>query len=367
MLIGRLKEKTRLRERDGTLRVVDINDHSGSGLDFANNDYLGLSRHPKVTNAQVKAIKLYGSGGRASELVSGHSKLHQQFCEEFSHFLGRPAAMLFSSGFAANTGVLNALLKTGDHVIHDRLNHASLLDGSQKSGVRFSRFVHNDVASLAKKLKNAGHALVAVEGVYSMDGDLAPLTEILKLTNHQTTYLDDAHALGVVGVNGRGSMSELNLSANQIDLQMNTLGKAFGSAGAVISGDKALIKALQNEARSYVFSTALPAHQVAASLAALNVLKDEPDHMVKLHRNIDYFTRCADQMSLRRAPSKTAIQPLFVEDPVAMARLLSRRHIFVGAIRPPTVPKGTSRLRICLSATHSRSDIDQLVEGLCNV
>jgi len=367
VLVSRLIDEAEQRKGLGLFRTIKVNAPSSDALDFAANDYLGFARHPLLIERQTSALKCYGSGGRASELVAGHTLPHQAFCEEFADFMGFASAMLFSSGYAANTGVLRALLRSGDFVLHDRLNHASLLDATQFPGVRFKRFRHNDTAHLEALLLKQPKALVAVEGVYSMDGDCAPLAQIAQLRGEHTLYVDDAHGLGVIGEQGRGILSATGVSPCNVALQMNTLGKAMGSMGAVVSGSCELIDGLHNFAKSYVYSTALPAHQVAAAQAALELLKTEPEHQQNLESNIVYFRQAAIAHGLQLVESKTAIQPIMCANPVEVAAKLRVKGIHVGAIRPPTVPVGEARLRITISATHSKTDIDRLIEALGNV
>jgi len=367
VLVGRLINEASQRKELGLFRSIKVNAPASSSLDFAANDYLGFAQHPLLIERQMSALKRYGSGGRASELVAGHTGAHQGFCDEFAEFLGFEKSMLFSSGYAANTGVLRALLRSGDFVLHDRLNHASILDATQFPGVRFKRFRHNDCAHLGTLLAKKPQSLVAVEGVYSMDGDCAPLDQMAVIDGPHTFYVDDAHGLGVIGHHGRGALSAQGVMPSSVDLQMNTLGKAMGSMGAVVSGSTELIEALHNFAKSYVYSTALPAHQVAAAQASLELLKSEPEHQQNLHNNIAYFREIASERGLILTESLTAIQPVLCDNPVEVASKLSSFGIHVGAIRPPTVPVGEARLRITLCARHSKTDIDRLVEALGNV
>jgi 8-amino-7-oxononanoate synthase len=339
-------------------------------LNFCSNDYLGLAAHPKVIEALRSAAVKYGVGSGASHLVCGHSAPHHQLEEALAEFTGRPRALLFSSGYMANTGILTSLLQSGDHVFEDRLNHASLLDGGLHSGARFQRYRHNDVAALAAKLNNAqGPKLVVVDGVFSMDGDTAPLAELAALCSTQDAWLmvDDAHGFGVMGERGAGSTEAAGLNAGSVPVLMATLGKALGTAGAFVAGSELLIEGLIQQARNYIYTTALPPAVAAASLASLQLLCEESWRRQYLKDLIVRFRKGAEQLSLPLMASDSAIQPLLVGDAgraMNLSEQLRGRGLLVGAIRPPTVPAGTSRLRITLSAAHSEEQVDRLLEQL---
>lgn len=346
-----------------------------SYLNFCSNDYLGLAAHPQVVESFRRAAIQYGVGSGASHLVCGHSRPHHQLEEALAELTGRPRALLFSSGFAANTGTLTTLLQTGDAVFQDRLNHASLLDGGLHSGARFRRFAHNDVADLAGKMSAAdGPKLVVVDGVFSMDGDLAPLAELAALCRREDAWLmvDDAHGIGVLGENGAGSVAEAGLGCDDVPVLMATLGKALGTGGAFVAGSETLIEALIQQARNYIYTTAISPAVAAATLTSLEILSDEPwrrEHLAKL---IQRFRQGAQQLDLSLMPSASAIQPLLVGDAgraIAISQRLRDRGLLISAIRPPTVPAGTSRLRVTLSAAHSEEQVDRLLEelNLCQV
>ena len=351
-------------------------------LNFCSNDYLGLAAHPRIIAAFKRAADLYGVGSGASHLVCGHSEMHHQLEEALAEFTGRPRALLFSSGYMANTGILTSLLQRGDYVFEDRLNHASLLDGGLYSGARFQRFPHGDVAALERKLVTAGKGgvdgdgrsgakgsvkLVVVDGVFSMDGDVAPLQELAACcARHDASLMvDDAHGFGVMGKNGAGSTEAVGLGSAEVPVLMATLGKALGTSGAFVAGSELLIEALIQQARTYIYTTALPPAVAAASLESLRLLHDESwrrDHLASL---IARFRHGAQQLGLPLMPSTSAIQPLVVGDAARALDLsdkLRQRGLLIGAIRPPTVPVGTSRLRITLSAAHSEEQVDQLLE-----
>ncbi len=339
-------------------------------LNFSSNDYLGLAAHPKLIESYRLAARKYGVGSGASHLVCGHSTAHHQLEESLAEFTNRPRALLFSSGYMANIGVLGALLQRGDSVFQDKLNHASLLDGGRHSGARFQRFLHNDIDSLNAKLGSAeGEKLVVVDGVFSMDGDTAPLRGLASLCAGQNAWLmvDDAHGFGVMGPTGAGSTEAAGLGLAEVPVLMATLGKALGTAGAFVAGSEVLIEALIQQARNYIYTTAIPPAVAAATLTALDLLREESWRRDHLRELITMFRRGAEQLELPIMASTSAIQPLMVGDArraVAVSNLLRQRGILIGAIRPPTVPAGTSRLRITLSAAHSNEQVQQLLEQL---
>ena len=341
-------------------------------LNFCSNDYLGLAAHPRVVEAFVQAAKTYGVGSGASHLVCGHSTPHRELEEALAEFTGRPRALLFSSGYAANIGVLTTLLQRGDQVFEDRLNHASLLDGGLYSGARFRRFAHNDVSALAVQMDKAdGPALVVVDGVFSMDGDTAPLAELATLCAARDAWLmvDDAHGFGVMGPSGGGSTKAAGLGVGEVPVLMATLGKALGTAGAFVAGDELLIEGLIQQARNYIYTTALPPAVAAASLVSLSLLREEAWRREHLAALISRFRDGAQQLALPLMPSQSAIQPLLVGDAaraLALSARLREQGLLIGAIRPPTVPAGTSRLRITLSAAHTQQQVDRLLEQLAH-
>jgi len=341
-------------------------------LNFCSNDYLGLAAHPRVIAAFRQAAERYGVGSGASHLVCGHSTPHHQLEEALAEFTGRERALLFSSGYMANTGVLTALLRRGDQVFEDRLNHASLLDGGLHSGARFRRFPHSDVAALERQLtRAAGVKLVVVDGVFSMDGDSAPLPQLAAACTRSDAWLmvDDAHGFGVMGQRGAGSLEAANLGVDEVPVLMATLGKALGTAGAFVAGSELLIETLIQQARTYIYTTALPPAVAAASLESLRLLGEESWRRDHLRALIDRFRRGAAGLGLPLMASASAIQPLLVGDAaaaVALSERLRQQGLLIGAIRPPTVPAGTSRLRITLSAGHSEQQVDTLLERLAD-
>ena len=339
-------------------------------LNFCSNDYLGLASHPRLVESFQQAAREYGVGSGASHLVCGHSRPHHQLEEALAELTGRPRALLFSSGFAANTGTLTTLLQKGDNVFQDRLNHASLLDGGLHSGARFRRFVHNDVADLARKMDGVeGPKLVVVDGVFSMDGDTAPLPELASLCREQKAWLmvDDAHGIGVMGAGGAGSVSAAGLDSQDVPVLMATLGKALGTGGAFVAGSDTLIEALIQQARNYIYTTAISPAVAAATLTSLQLLEEESWRREHLMTLIQRFRQGAQQLGLSLMASNSAIQPLLVGDAsqaMGMSEALREKGLLIGAIRPPTVPAGTSRLRITLSASHTEAQVDRLLEEL---
>jgi 8-amino-7-oxononanoate synthase len=341
-------------------------------LNFCSNDYLGLASHPKVIEGLRAAAIQYGVGSGASHLVCGHSSPHQQLEEALAEFTGRPRALLFSCGYMANTGVLTTLLQKGDQVFQDRLNHASLLDGGLYSGARFRRFPHNDVRALERKLQGQGPGglkLVVVDGVFSMDGDTAPLPELAAVCREQEAWLmvDDAHGFGVMGERGAGSTEAAGLDAGSVPVLMATLGKALGTAGAFVAGSELLIEGLIQQARNYIYTTALPPAVAAATLVSLRLLREESWRRQHLQELINRFRRGAQQLKLPLMESSSPIQPLLAGDArraTAISERLRQNGLLIGAIRPPTVPAGTSRLRVTLSAAHTPEQVDRLLEQL---
>ncbi|RLU02367.1 MAG: 8-amino-7-oxononanoate synthase [Ketobacter sp.] len=338
-------------------------------LNFCSNDYLGLASHPRVIDAAKQAMEQFGFGSGASHLVIGHSRVHHELEERLADWVGRRRALLFSTGYMANLGVISALVERGDTVLEDKLNHASLLDGAQLSRGQLQRYHHNDVDSLRQRLvQSSGRTLVVTDSVFSMDGDVAPLQEISELCQQHNAWLmvDDAHGLGVLG-GGRGCLAEYGFTSQQVPIYMGTLGKALGTFGAFVAGDEPLIEYLIQSARSYIYTTAMPPSVAAATLASLDLLNAEQWRVEKLRQLIAYFKQGANQLGLPMMPSATAIQPLLLHDSEAALRVsdaLLRKGFLVGAIRPPTVPANSARLRITLSADHSERDIDQLLDAL---
>ncbi len=340
-------------------------------LSFCSNDYLGLANHPEVVTAFHQGLDDWGAGSGAAHLVSGHTRPHHELEEQLAEFTQRPRALLFSTGYMANLGVMAALLGHGDRVFEDHTNHASLLDAARLSGARLLRYRHADMADLAARLGAAsdGERLVATDGVFSMDGDIAPLASLAALcAQHQAwCMVDDAHGLGVLGAGGRGSLHAAGLTHEQVPILMGTLGKAFGTFGAFVAGSEALIETLIQQARTYIYTTATPPALACATLAALHRVRADDWRRDRLAALVQQFRQGAAQLGLRIADSETPIQPLLVGDSADALRLgarLREQGILVTAIRPPTVAEGSARLRITFSATHDEQQVDRLLSAL---
>lgn len=339
-------------------------------LDFADNDYLGLAQDPRVSEAQAEGARRYGAGAGASHLVSGHLAVHDALEDALAQWTGRERTLLFSTGYMANLGVLQALADRHTAIFQDRLNHASLIDGAALSGARSRRFHHRDTSDLESLLSRSeyAHKLVVSDGVFSMDGDMADIASLAKVSQQHSAWLmiDDAHGVGVLGDNGSGCVGS-NWGSTEVPVLVGTLGKALGTAGAFVAGDAELIDHLIQFSRSYVYTTAQPPAIAAATLKALEIVQNEPEQRANLNANITYFRREALHLGLPLSASETPIQPLVLGDAARTLRWaaqLQQQGIHVGAIRPPTVPKGESRLRITLSARHQRDEIDQLLAAL---
>ena len=339
-------------------------------LAFCSNDYLGLANHPEVIAAWQAGAERWGVGGGASHLVIGHSTPHHQVEEALAELTGRPRALLFSTGYMANLGAITALVGQGDTVLQDRLNHASLLDGGLLSGARFNRYLHNDAASLAKRLDKAtGNTLVVTDGVFSMDGDLADLPALAEVARARGAWLmvDDAHGLGTLGVQGGGIVEHFGLGIDDVPVLIGTLGKACGTAGAFVAGSEALIEALVQFARPYIYTTSQPPALACATLKSLQLLRRETWRREHLSALIRQFRLGAEAIGLTLVDSPTPIQPILIGDSAQALRLsqmLRERGLLVTAIRPPTVPAGSARLRVTLSAAHSEAQVQLLLNAL---
>ena len=340
-------------------------------LSFTSNDYLGLANHPKVKAAMQKGIEQYGVGSGASHLVCGHSAAHEQLEHALAILTGRSKAVLFSSGYMANTGIISALLDKADGVFEDRLNHASLLDGGLLSGARFQRYQHNDVADLQRRLAKSEvrHKMVVTDSVFSMDGDLAPLSDLATTCEQNDAWLmlDDAHGLGVLGPNGGGAALHCGLDEQQAPIYMGTLGKALGVYGAFVAGSEILTDAMVQFARSYIYTTAVPPAVAMAANASVQLLTEEAWRQTHLQQLIKVFRVGAADLHLPLMASQTAIQPLLIGDAdkaMQVSHALKDMGILVTAIRPPTVPANSARLRITLTAAHSQPQVELLLDAL---
>ena len=339
-------------------------------LAFCSNDYLGLANHPDVVAAWRAGAERWGVGGGASHLVIGHSSPHHELEEALADLTGRPRALLFSNGYMANLGAVTALIGQGDTVLEDRLNHASLLDAGLLSGARFSRYLHNDGSSLAARLEKAsGNTLVVTDGVFSMDGDLADLPALAQAAKAKGAWLmvDDAHGFGPLGATGAGIVEHFGLSLEDVPVLVGTLGKAFGTAGAFVAGSDDLIEILIQFARPYIYTTSQPPALACATLKSLELLRTEHWRREHLTRLIQQFRSGAEQIGLQLMDSFTPIQPILIGDSgcaLRLSQMLRERGLLVTAIRPPTVPAGSARLRVTLSAAHSQAQVQLLLSAL---
>ena len=341
-------------------------------LNFSSNDYLGLANHPRLRAAAHEAIEAFGVGAGASPLVSGHLRVHAEAEARFAAFVRQPRALLFPSGYAANLGILTALADRHAEIFGDKLNHACLNDGALLSNARFTRYPHGDLQALEARLRasEAPVKIVATDAVFSMDGDIAPLPRMLELCEAHEAWLvvDDAHGIGVLGDHGRGTLAHYGLASPRI-VYMATLGKALGGYGAFVAGDPALIDWLVQRARTLIYSTALPPVAAAAAIAALELLEADATLVTTLRARIRELHGALVAAGVTTPHSETAIRPVIVGDAAAALGASARLReagFLVPAIRPPTVPAGTSRLRVSLSAAHSSEDVSALAAALAS-
>lgn len=348
-------------------------------LSFCSNDYLGLANHPDVIQRFKKAADEYGVGSGSAHLVSGHSAEHHALEEELAEFMGTERALLFSTGYMANLGVVSALCDRHSEIYEDKLNHASLLDAALLSRAKRIRYPHLDMNNLEQRLSasdagcsNKTTKFIISDGVFSMDGDLAPLDKLIYAAekNNATLMIDDAHGIGVLGKKGKGIVEHFGLGSKQVPVLVGTLGKAFGTAGAFVAGSETLIETLIQKSRSYIFTTAMPVAVAAATRTSLQLLEKENWRREKLQSLIHQFRKGAEDLGLDLMDSMTAIQPVIIgssEQTLALSEKLLEKNILISAIRPPTVPEGTARLRVTFSATHTEEHIDKLLEVLNEV
>jgi 8-amino-7-oxononanoate synthase len=379
-LLESLAARVAERERAGLLRRartldatrgVRIHVDGRELINFCSNDYLGLAQDARIIKALQGAANASGAGSTAAHLVCGHRREHAQLEEALCAWTGREAAMLFSSGWLANLGAMQALLDRDSICVQDKLNHASLLDAAQLASATLKRYPHKDAEAAARQLAGVPDrpALLATDGVLSMDGDVAPLRELAALCKHEgaTLMVDDAHGLGVLGAHGAGSVNAAGLSQEDVPVLMATLGKALGCMGAFVAGSRALIEGLTQFARTFVYTTAMPPALARAACEAVRIAREEHGRREKLHALIARFRSGAIQLGLPLAHSSTAIQPIVLGDAeraVQASRVLEQNGFLVTAIRPPTVPQGKARLRVTLSAAHSEADVDRLLYAL---
>jgi 8-amino-7-oxononanoate synthase len=339
-------------------------------LSFCSNDYLGLANHSANIETLKNSLSETGLGGAASHLVCGHHDAHHQLEQRLAEFTQRSSALFFSTGYMANLGVISALAGRGDTIFSDRLNHASIIDGCVLSRAKVRRYAHGDVAALEAMLKDTdGHKLVVTDGVFSMDGDVAPLRELARVCKAHDALLvvDDAHGIGVLGPQGRGSALEAGLSEDEVPVLIGTLGKAVGTSGAFVAGPEVLMDYLVQKARTYIYTTAMPPALAMATCASIDLIEQDDPRRSHLQDLIDRFRAGARQLGYQLMPSHTPIQPIMVggnHAALALSRALEEQGILVTAIRPPTVPEGEARLRVTLSAAHSEAQVDRLLKAL---
>ncbi len=360
----------RSRKQLSTPQGVEVVLDGKQLINFSSNDYLGLANHPEVVSSFRSAAESYGVGSGSAHLICGHTSSHHALEEELAYFTGRDRVLLFSTGYMANLGVLSALLGRTDQVLEDRLNHASLLDGGLLSGARFKRYQHNDLDDLQSKIKaNIKRNLIVSDGVFSMDGDLAlvPGLSALAKKNNAWLMVDDAHGFGVLGKTGAGLIEHYGLSQDDVPVLVGTLGKAFGTFGAFVAGSELLIETLIQRARSYIYTTAMPAAIAEATRCSLKILMADEwrrEKLIKLH---DRFRVGANQLAISVMQSSSAIQPILIgnsEKAVAISHDLQKQGFLLTAIRPPTVPVNQARLRITFTADHQDAHVDALLEAL---
>ena len=361
--------RKRQATQDAVGRELKIN--GKTYLNFCSNDYLGLASHPALADAAIETIRERGTGAAASHLICGHQDIHQELENELAAFVGAEKAVTFSTGYMANLAVPQTFLEKGDLVVQDRLNHASLIDAGRFCEVNLKRYRHLDFAHARTILlkSNANKKLLTTDGVFSMDGDQAALHELTEVCRQTKSLLliDDAHGFGVLGKTGAGSLEQHGIGVGGGVLMLGTLGKAAGSFGAFIAGDAVYIDSLIQHARSYIYTTALPPSIASATRAAIKIIQTEPERRDKLNANITYFRQAIDELNLKTLDSKTAIQPILLGDSetaLQATELLRQHGLWITAIRPPTVPEGTARLRITISCEHHQNDIDQLITAL---
>ena len=339
-------------------------------LAFCSNDYLGLANHPEVIAAFKRGAERYGVGAGASHLVSGHSRAHHALEEELAEFVCAERTLLFSTGYMANLGVAAALAERHSVIFEDRLNHASLIDAARLTQAKVRRYPHADGARLAALMAEAKNvALIMTDAVFSMDGDIAPLADLVRLAAEHGARLlaDDAHGLGVLGANGRGTFEQLSVPLAPPAILMGTLGKAFGTFGAFVAGEEALVETLIQHARTYIYTTALPPAVAEATRASLKLVTAESWRRERLRALVARFREGAQELGFALAAAETPIQPLIMgesERALAASRTLRARGILVPAIRPPTVPEGSARLRVTFCANHTEAQVDRLLDAL---
>lgn len=343
-------------------------------LSFCSNDYLGIANHPDVVKRFKQAADKFGVGSGSAHLVSGHSKEHHALEEELADFMGSERALLFSTGYMANLGVISTLCDRHSDIFEDKINHASLLDAALLSRAKRIRFPHLNTRNLEQRLSasNSENKFIVSDGVFSMDGDLAPLDKLVNLSekNNATLMIDDAHGIGVLGKQGKGVIEHFGIDNKQVPILVGTLGKAFGTAGAFVTGSEELIETLIQKSRSYIFTTAMPAAVAAATRESLKILINENWRREKLQSLVKQFRKGARELGFELLDSITPIQPIIIgssKKTLALSEKLLEKNILISAIRPPTVADGSARLRVTFSATHTEKHVDMLLNTLAEL
>ena len=358
-----------LRPIDGAQdAVVSLNGHDV--LLFSSNNYLGLANHPALKRAAAEAIERFGCGSGASRLISGSMAVHHELEARLAALKKTEAALVFPTGYHANVGVLSALMGPGDTILSDGLNHASIIDGCRLSRAEVRVYPHGDTQTLAALLAAcppSGRRLIVTDTVFSMDGDLAPLAELVELAQHYDAWLmvDEAHATGVFGPHGGGLVEQAGL-VDRVDIHMGTLGKALGGIGAYVAGSRELIDWLVNRARSFIYTTGMPPAAAASALAALDLVEREPERRQRLWDNTRFLSDGLRGLGYRIGDSRSQILPVIIGDArqtMALAEATLRRGVFAHGIRPPTVPEGTSRIRVTPMATHTRAQLERTLDA----
>jgi 8-amino-7-oxononanoate synthase len=373
--LAKLEAQNLLRKRQvvSSAQSTQLAVNGKTYLSFCSNDYLGLANHPDITQAFIKGAQEYGVGAGASHLISGHMRPHEELEIALAEFVGLPRAMYFSSGYAANTGVIPALAGEGDAIFSDALNHACIIDGTRLSNAEVKIYPHADITELSCLLEasTAKRKLIVSDAVFSMDGDIAPIRDLVALSEQHDAWLllDDAHGFGILGTNGRGVLEHVNIQSPNI-IYMATLGKAAGVSGAFVVGQADVIDWLIQRARTYIFSTASPPALAVALKESLRIIERETWRREQLQKLIKHVRKSLENLRWKLLPSQTAIQSIIIGDNAEALRVMEKlkeKNIWVPAIRPPTVAVGTARLRISLSAAHSLENIERLVDGLQNI
>ncbi|MGR8947592.1 MAG: 8-amino-7-oxononanoate synthase [Gammaproteobacteria bacterium] len=378
-LSSRLKSAVVEQQRSGRYRFLEPNSAAQDReitiadqtlVNFCSNDYLGFANHPAIKLAATKAISEYGVGSGAAQLLSGRHECHESLEATLVEYTGYEAALIYSSGYLANLGLVTALVSRHDTVHQDKLNHASIIDAVRLSGAKSKRYAHVDTASLRTNLERTAGAQqwIITDSVFSMDGDIAPVPKIVKLAaaHNATAIIDDAHGFGTIG-SGRGVAKHFNLDPKALPIVVVTFGKALGTQGAAVLGSRELISFLIQSSRTFIYDTAMPPAIAAATERAIELISSDKSHIAALESNISLFRKLSLHAGLPLTKSETPIQPIILGDePITMraAAHLRKAGLYVRAVRPPTVPHGRSRLRVCLTSSHTRHDIERLVLGL---